>query len=44
MKIKFEKEYTISVYSDGNYVESADKVAQYNESEEIYMTCQAVQQ
>lgn len=38
------KAYTITVYSDKNYVTSESKVAQYNESESIYLTCQAVQQ
>lgn len=38
------KAYTITVYSDKNYVTSESKVAQYNESESVYLTCQAVQQ
>ncbi len=38
------KAYKITVYSDKNYVVSESKIAQYNESENIYLVCQAAKQ
>ncbi len=38
------KAYTITVYSDKNYVSASSQVAQYNEEENIYVTCQKIEQ
>lgn len=37
------KEYTITVYSDKNYVESKQQAAQSKESESVYVVCQAIE-